>query len=369
MRIGIDFHVLQEKWQGQGIHRYIQGLYQAALKIPCDHKWVFFINDTTHAPLNWPGHPEWQGFNTKSRLARLGWATHNRLKESKIDCYHIQYVAPLIKSSIEVVTIHDILFETHPQFFPSSTRFTLAPLIRRSARRASMILTVSNYSRKMLMERWGIPEEKICLTPNAVNPELFNLGDPLESKSLIKKNYDIEDYILSVGRIEPRKNHRALVQSYAYLKSLGKSLPKLVFVGGKDFGYQDLATQIHQEGLAKDVVFLHSVSDQMLPHLYRAALVMVYPSFAEGFGIPPLEAMACGCPVISSNSTALGEVVGDAGWLIDPNKWPTLAAAVWDAIQTSRDRCIFIKRGVERASTFSWEDSAMALINAYNNLS
>lgn len=368
MRIGIDFHVLQEEWQGQGIHRYIQGIYRAALAIPCDHEWVFFVNDASRAPTDWPGHPEWQGFNTSSRLARLGWATSKRLRETKIDCYHMQFVAPLFKICKEVVSIHDILFETHPQFFPRSAPFTLAPLIRRSARRASLILTISEYSKRMLMERWGVPEEGICLTPCAVDPTIFNPGDPSLSRKLVKETFQVEDYILSVGRIEPRKNHQSLVHSYAHLKARGKSLPKLVFVGGKDFGYRELVALIQEKGLEKDVVFLHSVSDQMLPHVYRAALVMAYPSFAEGFGIPPLEAMACGCPVITSATTALEEVVGDSGWLIDPWNWPTISDALLAAIEDPSRRESYAEKGLAQAAKFSWENSARALIGAYDRL-
>ena len=369
MRVGIDFHVLQTKWQGSGIRRYIEGMYRAVLTQPNRHEWIFFVDDAAKAPTDWPGRPEWQGINTSSRLARLGLATSRRLKEAKIDCYHVQFVAPLFKScKAEVVTVHDILFETHPQFFPRSTRFTLAPLIRRSAGRASLITTISEYSKRMLMDRWGIPEERICLTPCAVDPAMFNPGDPLLSRELVRTRYQLEDYILSVGRIEPRKNHQALVQSYAHLKDRGKSLPKLVLVGGKDFGFRDLAALIQAKGLEKDVVFLHSISDQMLPHLYRAALVMAYPSFAEGFGIPPLEAMACGCPVITSATTALEEVVGDAGWLIDPDQWPTLAQALEEAIQDSSRRDSMVAKGLSQALRFSWKSSARALILAYDSL-
>jgi glycosyltransferase involved in cell wall biosynthesis len=368
MRIGIDFHVLQTEWQGSGIRRYIEGIYRAVLAQPSRHEWVFFVDDASRTPTDWPGHPEWQGFNTSSRLARLGWAASKRLKETKSDCYHVQFVAPLLKTCQEVVTIHDVLFETHPQFFPRSTQFTLAPLIRRSARRASLILTISEYSKRMIMDRWGIPEDRIALTPNAVDPLMFNPGDPLHSRQLVKDTYQLEDYILSVGRIEPRKNHQSLVHSYAHLKAQGKSLPKLVFVGGKDFGYRDLASLIQEKGLEKDVVFLHAISDQMLPHLYRAALVMAYPSFAEGFGIPPLEAMACGCPVITSGSTALGEVVGKAGWLIDPEKWPTVADALLEAIQAPSIRLSHIESGLIQATKYSWEKSARNLLEAYDHL-
>jgi glycosyltransferase involved in cell wall biosynthesis len=221
----------------------------------------------------------------------------------------------------------------------------------------------------MIMDRWGIPEDRIALTPNAVDPLMFNPGDPLHSRQLVKDTYQLEDYILSVGRIEPRKNHQSLVHSYAHLKAQGKSLPKLVFVGGKDFGYRDLASLIQEKGLEKDVVFLHAISDQMLPHLYRAALVMAYPSFAEGFGIPPLEAMACGCPVITSGSTALGEVVGEAGWLIDPEEWPTISGALLEVIQSPSLREAHIAAGLVQASKFSWEASAKSLIKAYDILS
>lgn len=368
MRIGIDFHVLHHGWKGSGIRRYIEGMYRAVLALPNRHEWVFFVEDPLDVPLDWPGHPEWQGFGTSSRLARLAWKTHARLKEARIDCYHMQFVAPLQKASMEAISIHDILFETHPQFFPRSAKYTLAPMIRRGARRAELILTISEYSRNQLIERYNIEPERICLTPCAIDGEMFNPGDREASKALVKRAYDLEDFILSVGRIEPRKNHAALVHAYAYLKSQGKELPRLVFVGGRDFGYTALVNLISQKQLEKDVVFLHDIADDMLPHMYRAALVTAYPSFAEGFGIPPLEAMACGSPVITSGTTALPEVVGDCGWLIQPDQWPTLAQALLEAIQNPEMRTSLAQKGMERSLQFSWENSARSLIAAYDKL-
>lgn len=368
MRIGIDYHLLHSEWKGSGSRRFIEGLYHSALSLPSQHEWVFFVEDPTKVPADWPGKPEWQGFGTTSRLARLAWKTSRRLKEARIDCYHMTFVAPARKASKELLSVHDLLFESHPQYFPRSTRFTLAPLIKRSAKRADLILTISEYSKTQIMERYHIEPERICLTPCAIDRTVFHPGDPKLSKDLVKEIYQLDDYILSVGRIEPRKNHKSLVEAYAYLKSQGKSLPRLVFVGGKDFGYQALASLIQEKNLEKDVLFLHSVSDLVLPHLYRAALVMAYPSFAEGFGIPPLEAMACGCPVITSGTTALEEVVADCGWLIDPDQWPTISQALLEALDPSR-RKAFVIKGLKRASMFSWENSARTLINAYDQLS
>jgi glycosyltransferase involved in cell wall biosynthesis len=368
MRIGIDFHLLHSEIKGSGSRRFIQGLYQAALALPSRHEWVFFVEDPANVPLDWPGHPEWQGFGTDSRLARLAWKTSRRLREERIGCYHMTFVAPLRKACMEAVSIHDLLFESHPQYFPRSTRFTLAPFIKRSAKRADLVLTISEYSRNQILERYRIDPERICLTPCAIDQAMFNPGDRSASRERVREACQLEDYILSVGRIEPRKNHKALVESYAYLKSKGKQLPKMVFLGGKDFGYQELAALIQAKGLEQEIVFLHGISDQMLPHLYRAALVMAYPSFAEGFGIPPLEAMACGCPVITSGTTALEEVVGDSGWIIDPGQWPTLAQALLEAVQDPSRRETYAAMGMKRAEQFSWEASARTLIAAYDRL-
>jgi len=369
MRIGIDFHVLHSDWQGSGIRRYIEGLYRAVLAQPSKHDWIFLVDDPTRVPQDWPGRPQWYPFGTASRLARLGWQTNRVLKEANIDAYHMQFVAPLRKTCMEVQSLHDLLFLSHPEHFPKSAKYTLAPLIKRSALRADLILTISEYSKNEIIQRYKIPPERICLTPCAIDRVMFNNHDSRASREIVKHTYQLEDYILSVGRIEPRKNHNALIESYAYLKAMGKELPKMVLVGGKDFGYETLAASVKAKGLDKDVVFLHSISDGMLPHLYRAALVMAYPSFAEGFGIPPLEAMACGCPVITSGTTALEEVVGDAGWLIDPNQWPTLAQALQEAIQDPSARRAKTAQGLDRASRFTWEASAIALIDAYDRLS
>jgi len=368
MRIGIDFHVLQAEWQGSGIRRYIEGLYGAATKLPSDHEFVFLVDDASKAPANWPDNTGWQGFGTTSRLARLGWKTSQVLKQAKVDCYHVQFVAPWFKACKEVVTVHDILFHTHPQFFSRTSKYTLAPLIKRSVQRASLVLTISEYSKAQIMERYGVDEDRILITSNGIDKHKFSPGDPAESARLVREAFGLDDYVLSVGRIEPRKNHKALVRAYAHMKGLGKTLPRLVLVGGKDFGYQALASLIQELGVTKDVLFLHGVSDQMLPHLYRAALVMAYPSFAEGFGIPPLEAMACGCPVITSGTTALPEVVGNTGWLVEPDSWESVEAALIQAISSPSLRSEKSKLGLERAATFSWEESAKTLLSAYDRL-
>lgn len=226
--------------------------------------------------------------------------------------------------------------------------------MRWSAKRAAHVFTVSEYSKTELSRLYGVESEDVTVIHNAVDFGRFCPGvegaDVVKARGLVSNQY-----ILSVGRLEPRKNHATLIKAYASLKF--DDLP-LVIVGQRDFRYGEIFSLIKSCGIEDRVVILEDVSDDELPVLYRHASLFVYPAFAEGFGMPPLEAMASGVPTISSDTTAIPEVVGEAGLLVSPFEVPELAASMRkvliDQVLSEKMR----RAGLERAKKFSWRASA-----------
>jgi glycosyltransferase involved in cell wall biosynthesis len=180
----------------------------------------------------------------------------------------------------------------------------------------------------------------------------------------VKSKYDLKDFLLSVGRLEPRKNHIGLIEAFARVKKTNRKLGPLVIIGQQDFGFQHFLKRITELGLEQDIRVLSNVPDSDLPSFYRAADIFIYPSFAEGFGIPVLEAMACGTPVITSDRTAMPEIVGNGGLLVDPCSVDSMATALQRLVEdrTLAERLSTV--GVEIAKQWSWENAAQKYLAA-----
>ena len=266
----------------------------------------------------------------------------------------------------KVMTIHDLT----PTLFPHT--FNLAPvllhklLLPRTLKTADKIIADSNSTKKDLMNHFNIPEEKIRVILLAAD-EKFK---PLSNKEIkeAKQKYSLNfPFILYVGTLEPRKNIPSLIKAVYKLKK--KNLQyKLVIAGKKGWKYKEIFETINKLNLQNDVVFTGYVSDEDLPALYNAADMFVYPSIYEGFGLPPLEAMACGTPVITSNTSSLPEVVGDAGIMIDPPDVDGLADAMHKVLTDGGLRADMTKKGLERAKIFSWEKCARETLEVYEEV-
>ena len=279
----------------------------------------------------------------------------------RADWLHTQYVAPPIITRRCFVTIHDILYERYPQYFPLLFVLRSKLLIRFSARHARHIFTVSAFSKKEIMSTYSIDEEKISVIPNGVSLDRFTPGT--DNSALLQRfGLSSKRYILTVGRLEPRKNLVGLLRAY---RRIGSEALPLVIIGQKDFGYREAFDLLEDPWFAEKVKVFSNLNDGELPILYRNALMFVYPSWAEGFGMPPLEAMASGIPVIVSNSTALPEVVGDAGILIDPKDIKGICSAIETLEKNDEYRKILIEKGLRQAASFSWDTSAVRLGNVY----
>jgi len=245
-----------------------------------------------------------------------------------------------------VVTIHDLI---HLHYGSSLHRCYYNQIIRRVLHNAASVLTDSAYSRDEILEWSGLPPDLVCVVPLAVSADFCAGGDAYAP------GYP---YILYVGNRRVYKNLNRLVKAFGL--TCRNSDVKLVLSGVAD---PELLTLAKQAGIADRIVFLGRIDEELLPALYRGALAVAYVSLYEGFGLPPLEAMACGTPVLTSNITSLPEVVGDAGLMVDPLNVEQIAAGLTRIIEDEALRAELVRKGLERVNLFSWEACAMQTWN------
>jgi len=239
--------------------------------------------------------------------------------------------------------------------------------VRRSAREAAQVIALSEYARSDIIDTYRVSPEKVSVIPLAAPAHFRPINDEQELQR-VRQTYGIEgDYILSVGAIQPRKNLSRLVAAYSRLRRANPEgkLPRLVLVGKCAWLYDETLRTIKELEVSNSVVLTGYVPEADLPALYSGALCFVYPSYFEGFGLPPLEAMKCGAPVIVGNKTSLPEVVGDAGLLVDPFEVDDIAAAIEKVISDSNLRAQLRVKGLERAKLFDWRETARQTLAVY----
>lgn len=301
MRLLVDCHVLDGKYQGT--RTYIEGIYRNLIRHK-DIEFYFAASDITNLKqvFGVADNVHFLELRSKSKVKRLALEYPELIRKNAIDYAHFQYISPLVKTCKEIVTVHDLLFLDYPEYFPLTYRLKNKWLFRRSAQRADLLLTVSPFSRDEITRHFGIPADKIHITPNGVT--LPPVGTILPD---IKKKYGLDKYVMSVSRIEPRKNHQMLLKAYSELKLCEKGY-KLVLVGAKDLANREF-NRLYDTLSAreKEMIMIVQVPYMELMALYKSTDLFVFPSFAEGFGIPPLEAAAMGCPVLCSKQTAMAD--------------------------------------------------------------
>jgi glycosyltransferase involved in cell wall biosynthesis len=362
-RLGVDFHTFDGIYQGSRSH--LLGLYRAAIVQAPDIEFFFFLANPQALRA---AHPEFSRPNThliamrdRPGIWRLAWQLASMQRRHRLDLLHVQYRLPFLPQGPCMCTLHDVLFETHPQFFGRSFARVARVSARRAVRQAAIMLTVSEYSRRQIAAHYGIDPERVILTPNAVDRTRFHPGQ--DGEELLRR-WDLRsgEYVCMLGRLEPRKNHVSLVRAYA---RLGASAPPLLIIGQRDFAYAAVFETIQRLQISERIRIIEDADDEALPTLLRHARLMVYPSHAEGFGMPVLEALASGVPVITSNTTSLPEVAGPAAWLTSPADVDRLAECLREALaETPAARERRIERGLEHAARFTWHEAAKNLIDA-----
>ncbi len=270
-------------------------------------------------------------------------------------------VVPLASPVPSVVTVHDLAFLAYPEAFHATKRRYLTAMTHLSVRRARHIIAVSAHTRDDLVHYFDVRPERITVIPNAAD-ERYRPADTPDALTRFKAAHNLPDrFILFVGTREPRKNLRRLIEAFALLSD-NDSRVKLVIVGASGWLTSDLAPLVQLHGLSSRIVFMGYVPDDDLPHWYQAATVFCYPSLYEGFGLPVLEAMACGVPVVTSRTSSLPEVTGDAALLADPTDVRGLASALQSVLADDARRQAMSEAGIARSHVYSWEQTAAATL-------
>jgi glycosyltransferase involved in cell wall biosynthesis len=286
----------------------------------------------------------------------------------RLDVLHSpDFIPPAFGYRHSVITVHDLNFLHYPQFLTAESRRYYNQQIKWAVRRADHILSDSHATKDDLTRLLDVPADKITVAHLAADPAFRPLSDAEVARTA--RRYELRPgFILFVGTLEPRKNVPGLLQAYRQLIDAQGRAPSLVLIGGRGWLYDKIFEQIEQLHLAERVRFLHSVPDSDLVALYNAARVLASPSFYEGFGLPALEAMACGTPVVAADRASLPEVVGDAGLLIDPENPEDLARALSAALTDDELHAQLSAQGLKRAGAFTWEKTARITLDVYRHV-
>ncbi|WP_322489800.1 glycosyltransferase family 1 protein [Chloroflexus sp.] len=371
MRIAVNAHLLAHtrSFRRAGVSHYIEQVLLHLAQIDrVNHYTVYTTRGLDQTALGLPAN-----FVVKpSRLptinprVRIPWeqGIAPLILCGRADLYHgCLNVAPLLSPVPTVITIHDLAFIRFPQTFRAYNRIYLDLATRLSARRASRILAVSEHTKREVVGLLGIPPERVIVTPNAARSH-FRPPAPAAIEQLRAFHGLPERFVLYVGTLEPRKNLTTLLEAFALVSRSVPDVPLLIG-GGKGWMYEPIFARLEQLNLRDRVKFAGYLPEEELPLWYAAATVFVFPSIYEGFGMPPLEAMSCGTPVITSNTSSLPEVVGDAGLMVAPTDTIGLAEAIRCVLVDVDLRAELRQRGLARARRFSWADTAAKTLAAY----
>jgi glycosyltransferase involved in cell wall biosynthesis len=280
----------------------------------------------------------------------------------------VQYTAPPFCPVPVVVTIHDLAFEHLPQTFTRRGAWQLKMTVRRTARHAARIATVSEFSRKDIVTTYRLPKEKVVVTYNGVNANFNPSPNRSDEAVLIRQKYGIaRAFILTVGSLQPRKNLVRLIRAYSQLRTQYPEFgEQLVIVGRKLWLHDEIFKEVKEQRWSKDVILTGYVPEEDLPALYRAARAFAYPSFFEGFGLPVLEAMACGTPVVTSNLSSMPEITGEGAMLVDPFEEQTIAAGLYCVVTDESLRYRLREDGLLQAQRFTWRNTAEKTFQLYH---
>jgi len=367
MRIGIDARTLSVKG---GPRTYVLNLIEALNKIDESNEYVIYYDNKCHVG-TFPGIKE-VVVKLPNKALCLLWdqiLLPMKHRTDDVDLIHnTKSAGSLFNNCKSVITIHDIIPIIFPETEKILNRLYWGVQIPLAAKYADHIITVSDASKKDIMSHFNISDEKISVIYNATNNN-FKVITDIGTISMVTSKYHLPDkYILCVGTIQPRKNLKILIKAFSKLQHECNIKHKLVIAGRKGWLYKDIIELIDKLKIENDIIFTGFIDDNDLPLIYNAADLFVYPSFYEGFGIPPLEAMACGTPVITSNTSSLPEVVGDAGIMIDPHDLDGLTQAMYDVLTNDDLRENMIKKGLERSKLFSWEKTARETLKVYESV-
>jgi len=289
-------------------------------------------------------------------------------KRADITVFFNYVIPPGVKGK-KVTFIYDMAYKAHPETVRRKTRGLLNIALAKSCKRADHIITISEFSKSEIIKYLDLPEEKISIMPCGVDTSLYHPNYSEEDINAVTKKYGVQgEYLLYLGTLEPRKNIERLIQAFELLKKESPNIPKLIMAGRKGWMYESIFDTVKSMQLENDIIFTGYIEAKDAPILIKGAKIFLFPSIYEGFGMPPLEAMACGTPVLVSNVSSLPEVVGDAGIQVDPFSVNSIKEGIELLIMDEQKRIELSQRGLERAKEFTWDRAAEILNGMFQSL-
>ena len=297
-----------------------------------------------------------------SRWISVPFGLPRGVKDAHCDLLHATFISPPFLRVPLVFTVHDLTMLTHPEFYDPLIGFRLKHTILPAIKRARMLVCISEYVRREVQERFSIPNDRLTVVHHGVNPAYKHVEN---AKEIVIQRFGVEaPYVLFVGQMKLRKNILRIIEAFTRVREMGIDV-KLVLVGRRGHTSEGIDEAIARHQIREHVVELGHVQDGLLPALYCAAEAFVFPSLNEGFGLPVLEAMACGTPVVTANSSALPEIAGGAALLVDATSVESIACGLSRALTDSGLRKQMVEAGLERAKQFTWRSTADLTIKAH----
>jgi glycosyltransferase involved in cell wall biosynthesis len=382
MRIGIDARFLTHPQKG-GFKTYSENLITALAEVDRDNSYFLYLDRAPNQETKIPHQPnfEYRVITGQNPVIGMPWreqiALPRWVAKDKLDLLHSPCLtAPLRLKCASIVTIHDMIWHSsgnRSMKGPASVKrklmnwyYSFVPEL--AARNASFILTVSQASKDRITQLLGIPEEKIFVTYEAANP-IFRQINHVDQICAIRKKYDLpSNFIMAIGSADPRKNIATLVHAYAQLPNNLQEDYKLIIVWTHSLLAEKLMMQVNNLGLNSYVHFITQVTNEDLVLLYNTASLFVFPSLDEGFGLPILEAMASGTPVVTANNSSIPEIAGDAAILTNAEDVSSIAKAVTNVLTDPALRRGLIEKGLVRANSFSWRRCGYLTTESYKNV-
>lgn len=380
MKIGVDIRVLVKGAQS-GIEEYAASLLKEMIRLNDSDEFVLFFNafSRERVDFDWmkKENVSLKEFHLPNQLfnyaSHFGFPKIDKMIGGADVFFSPHFLsAALSKQCKKVVTFHDLSFLRYPEFFPLRKRYWHFLMdIKKQAEQADKIIAISESTKNDLIEFYGIEENKIRVIYSGISPEFKKMEKYSECLKDMKAKYKLpENFILYLGTIEPRKNINAIIEAFEIIKE-NKLSPdddlKLVIAGGFGWLYEDVVKAAKNSPFAGDIVFTGAVEAMDRAGIYNLAKLFVFPSFFEGFGFPPLEAMACGVPVITSNCSSLPETAGEGAVMIDPYRPEEIAIAAREVFNDDNLRDVLVQKGFEQVKKFSWEKCAQDTIDTMNH--
>ena len=369
-RIGIDFTSASR--ERAGIGRYARELIRALSRLDHDNQYVLFVPSDAHDELlrfDWTPNFKIVRAPINERYLAAIWhrARVPLFVEAfigKVDVFYSpDFLLPPTLAKRKLVTIHDLSYVRVPECFPAPLLRYLNNAVPRAVNRANIILADAASTQRDVNDVYHVPLEKIKVLYSGVDAR-FNPKVSAESQARVRELTHGKPYLLSVSTIQPRKNYARLIEAFARIANY--QLPvtnlQLVIAGGRGWMFEEVFQTVERLDLRDRVIFPSFFSDEDLPALYAGATLFVYPSLYEGFGLPVVEALACGVPIVSSNASSLPEVGGDAVLYFDPRHVDAMADAMQRAVSDESLRAQMRAKGFEQAKKFSWDKAARELL-------